>query len=196
MSESPAASNGSSSDEPFSTGILTGSEVLEWRCTLCERAWDESCGKKSGTPDGRLLICNLKKHGTSDQQKKNEAELAGTPAGDLLLSGATFPPAGLIKGVLERFQGGAAPSESGYVVDGVHVNKQKVWQILFVVAEAHKRIEQEALAGATALMIMRDERHARLHFRFRHCNDDLEAPSQKKKKTQKIKKNFHNKQKY
>jgi hypothetical protein len=112
---------------------------------------------------------NFKRHAESAAHQRNVARMLGTRPGDNLTSA---PPVALFKKVFANFQQGVAPSActAHQLVGGARLGKDKMGKVLWALSEAAKQEQQRHVREAVCLNLLRDERHGRLHFRFRCAN--------------------------
>ena len=148
---------------------------FRWRCLVCHGEGDTHGQARPGSDakhGGRLLLCNLRHHENGDgHQRRVRRAMADKDEDDVEV---ISPSVELYKSLLEQFQGGRSPSQ-GYWCNGVFIGERKAIMMLYTLAEAVKQFHQEKVACATSMTLLRDERHARLHMRFRCCNDAMET---------------------
>ena len=117
-------------------------------------------------------IANLARHAATGRHRKAVCVFLGRDTGDCTI---TAPPASLFRHVLEQFQRGVAPSGGYTLPNGVHVGHNKAQKVLWALAEALTQQKAEQVRQAVCMNILRDERHGRLHVRFRVADAGLGA---------------------
>ena len=118
-------------------------------------------------------FASLKRHHNSAAHNKRVAALLGKP----IAEGAfTAPPVEAFRDVLRAFRQGTA-AVGGFQLQAGHVCQKKGTSMLWCLGEALAERTRKAISESTVLCLMRDERHGRLHIRFRAVTAQLEVKS-------------------
>ena len=139
-----------------------------WMCLLC----DGDMGGRRIEPviskhAGPCKLSNLKQHAESNKHKKNVAKYMDASV-QVSHSG---PPIPLFVELIEAFRRGVAPS-AGYELGSGLLDKDKAVKMLWCASEALADMVRNFLWRSETLNLSRDERHGRLHARFRSVGDD------------------------
>jgi hypothetical protein len=133
---------------------------LRWVCLFCN-ADLVNVDQSDATQD--IQISNMKKHHISTKHQTTVARKLGLPETQIT---HTAPSKQLFSELLKAFRSGDAPT-MGYTLASGTVAADKALVMIWVISEAENDVKREQLAASDVINIMRDERHARMHVRFR-----------------------------
>ena len=145
----------------FSTGP---SQSFCWVCVACHRT-----NFKNNSMSSCWKISNLLRHHNSASHLRHVAAFLGKPKSyfeGLGCDTASTQKIELFKDVFRQSHSGQAASQ-GYILSSGIVGVDKLNKILWCLLAADIDLKRDALRIAETLNISRDERHGRLHIRFR-----------------------------
>ena len=138
---------------------------FHWQCVVCHG--DDL------PPSSWVQKSILAKHQTSPMHARNLQKQLHIGSG----CGPGVPSTDVFRDVLKAWCDGLAPGHDGYALPcGVGVGHRKAKASLWCINEAHNDNKRQWLRDSTTINLLRDERHARLHVRFRCAalNDPLQ----------------------
>ena len=137
---------------------------LQWRCWLCE---------KCARPSSGILFTfgDLSRHAQTLGHRRSVAEVQGEPP--IGPDKVTVPSLDLFESQLMRFQAGQGREATVELPQGL-VGRHKMDELLWCLNEGFLQHQHDKIREAVVLNVSRDERHGRLHVRFRCCNDKFE----------------------
>ena len=118
-------------------------------------------------------FASLKRHHTSTAHLQKIAALLGTPVADVA---CTAPPMETFRDLLRAFRQGAAAT-GGLELPAGNIGQKKANNMLWCLGEALAEGNRKSISESSVLCLMRDERHGRLHVRFRAVSENLEVVS-------------------
>ena len=142
---------------------FTNRGMLRWTCVVCHAEVDFG-NEKDDHEVQSIQISNLLCHHKSTLHQQNLKRVFGQDYSGQV--DYVVPPPELFKELLAAFQKGDAPS-AGYQLPSGYVSIQKSNSMLWTMAEAQRDVRREELSVASCINILRDERHGRMHVRFR-----------------------------
>ena len=148
-------------------------DKFRWFCVVCAKQDDDVGEQIQNTYKrgkvGPLKVSNLNRHQNSPQHKT-----ASTHCLNLSLAKdpeSASPSIAMFKGVFQRVQEGVSPSMGYCLNDGTRLGKDKTWKCLWILFEAVQLHKRKDLWLAIVINLLRDERHSRMHVRFRMCDE-------------------------
>jgi hypothetical protein len=150
-------------------------DALQWSCLPCTWRYGPNFKHHGSGPASTLQISNLQAHARLPRHISAVEKLAAAAGVPRVCSEeAGAPPLNIFRGVLRQFRQGVAPGGAeGYQVEGCIIGRVKVDHIVWTLGEALLHKDQETLRRASVVCLSRDERHGKLHCRWRSANDDL-----------------------
>ena len=120
-----------------------------------------------------IQISNLLVHHSSSSHLQAMSRKLGVADVD---AGFSTPPRQLFRELFISFQAGHTPTE-GYDLASGYVSFQKANEMLWCINEGHLDIKREHLQESETINFLRDERHGRMHIRFRLITADTRCYS-------------------
>jgi hypothetical protein len=133
---------------------------LRWICQVCQEV-ETNMGANSS-----VNMYALTKHHESCAHHRSLTKLLGCAPPDVA------PPAELFSEVLRQLQNGLDLS-SGFAAPVGRVSAEKAKAMMWCLSEASLQMTAEVIAAATCMNISRNERHGRLHCRYRCVSNDF-----------------------
>ena len=145
-----------------------GQAVLTWCCMACGSSSSVSSGQyhDDEAHRSRMQIANLKRHHNSPAHNRAVGAVFGLDTSEQVKSAQTVPTLQLLKELIVAFQKGGTCT-SGFRLLSGFVSFEKAKTLLWCVEEGVKEIRLEVVNSAECMCIMRDERHHRMHLRYR-----------------------------
>ena len=145
---------------------LNSEHRLTWMCLACHKPEDEAPVDGSRTT---LRICNFLEHQGTAKHIGNVNQWFGLKLTTPDSVDTSAPPASLFKELLKFFQHGAVDSRGINLHSGI-IGQLKAGEMRWCLREAYCDLKRAHLREAACINIFRDERHNRLHCRFRCSN--------------------------
>ena len=125
---------------------------FSWVCLFC------------GGDRKSVRICNIREHHNSLSHRQAVERKLGMPINDA--GRFNHPPIEVWKELLAAFQKGGTLA-AGFDLPSGRVCREKALELLWCMSEAHDDVKREMLEESEVICIFKDERHGRLHIRFR-----------------------------
>jgi hypothetical protein len=141
--------------------------MLRWRCVACHNSSNGFREEKTGCALNGVQSIQLhnllRHHQSTDHRIAANTFLGLQPAESMYRA----PDRSLFKQVFVEFQKGVAPGQWGYTLPTGNVGKDKANLVLWCMSESIFDQKRELMRRATVFNLIRDERNARMHIRFR-----------------------------
>ena len=129
---------------------------FSWLCLFCDTSTEVH--RKS------VRISNIRDHHNSLSHRQAVERKLGIPINNASLF--NHPPIEVWKELLAAFQKGGTLA-AGFDLPSGRVSREKALELLWCMSEAHDDVKREMLEESEVICIFKDERHGRLHIRFR-----------------------------
>ncbi len=173
----PLSDSGVHAEETWLWHEFCGSQpqFLQWTCVACEgspHASSKYRQRKMSTKPEIIKLGNLLEHHNSPCHKKAVAQAFNLSVAETQTE-YSAPSTTVFKELVLAFQKGQTPT-GGFDLRSCHITFEKAVKMLWCCGEGLGDIRREAIASADCLNIMRDERHSRMHVRYR-CGSEAKA---------------------
>ena len=129
---------------------------FSWLCLFCDTSTEVH--RKS------VRISNIRDHHNSLSHRQAVERKLGMPINNA--GRFNHPPIEVWKELLAAFQKGGTLA-AGFDLPSGRVCREKALELLWCMSEAHDDVKREMLEDSEVICIFKDERHGRLHIRFR-----------------------------
>lgn len=150
---------------------FTKKNRFRWMCLSCHgeaELQDKHRDLLNENAHQSVQLSNLKYHNESSSHRRKLAEFLGAKMDDL---GYVAPSENLFRELLQAFRKGGTPT-GGYDLPSGKVAVEKANAMLWCINEGHGDTKRDHLRKAETLNIIRDERHSRMHIRYRCIGGD------------------------
>jgi hypothetical protein len=144
---------------------------FDWNCVICEKAYKSPCRDRRA---GHCNVANMLRHSTENHHIKAVAKLLRVSPESLGCRNLA-PPLEMFRNIFTQFQEGRVPSQGFVLPGGEIVEKEKAKRLVWDLSESNLQMQQDHMRVAECANLLRDERHGRLHCRFRCTNADIET---------------------
>ena len=130
-----------------------------WICIACDQFCQVNVADRQAP-----RISNLTRHANSTRHKRAVMRLLNSNGN--VVDGIAAPDLAIFTELFREVHSGT-PISRGIELKSARLGEQKARALTNALAEAVHRQKMEAMRNACVAMLIRDERHKRLHFRFR-----------------------------
>ena len=146
-----------------------GRVAVTWTCVACDTSGYAShhyAGQRTESCSSKIRLANLQRHQESPDHLRAIADKFGLDMSSEIRNAVTAPTLELFKELVEAFQKGGTTT-SGFKLRTCSVSVEKANELLWCCEEAIVDTRLELISSADSTCIMRDERHHRMHLRYR-----------------------------
>ena len=132
-------------------------------CLVCN-VWSSEYMPEASGRRSHCKLSTFRRHARLDSHRRLSLRFVGQPKEQLSIRA---PPPGLFKELFCEFRKGACPDSGVELPSGTVLGEQKVQRMLWCLYQCILKRKREAIRSARVANILRDERHGRMHVRFR-----------------------------